>query len=210
MALTTIFIAIARNQLRLRKLPFVMWRFARSKTHLDAFLGGKLEPKYRARYLIISSLLGLSLAGLFLWLFYWLVKDDGMGFGSFVYQVKDDKVTGLITTSSFIYIFGFLIGIIPTFALWSFRNYNRVHELETARFNQENSRKDTNLKDFQQLQKWATGVDLNLDKHDQSQALRIAAIRQLGAFFQGQFGEQFQIPAYELLHALWVNQFVGD
>ena len=133
----------------------------------------------------------------------------------------DDKghITGILGHNSVGYALAFLLSLLPSFTLWRFRDQNKRDDQKTASALYENSRKDTNLKDFQQLQKWVVGLETaNSGKEsdagesstsNQTNPLRIAAIHQLGGFFRGEFGEQFQIPAYELLHAIWVNQLVG-
>ena len=88
-----------------------------------------------------------------------------------------------------------LLGLVPLFFLWIFRDRNALMNLE-------NQRKDTNLKDFQQLQAWAAGVVKDEPDEKSRDTLRIAAIHQLARFLDGEHGESFVQPTFELLKAL--------
>ena len=135
--------------------------------------------------------------------------DSDSAFIKFLFNTDEDgKITGLLTSDSFKYYLAVLVGIGPTYAIWAFRDQNKLWEIE-------NSRKDTNLKDFQQLQKWASGdvaaenitpkSEGGKDAKPLPDPLQISAIYQIGAFFRGEFGAQFSLAAYEILHAVWVK-----
>ncbi|MDI9336260.1 MAG: pentapeptide repeat-containing protein, partial [Gammaproteobacteria bacterium] len=82
------------------------------------------------------------------------------------------------------------------FALWFFRDQNAVSTIE-------NTRKDTNLKDFHQLSKWACGVDTGTDAQSSYQ-LKIAAVDQLRQFLNGDHGRSLQRPAFAVLKGAWL------
>ncbi|SMN15031.1 Pentapeptide repeat family protein [uncultured Candidatus Thioglobus sp.] len=83
------------------------------------------------------------------------------------------------------------------FIIWTFRDKNKLLELE-------NARKDTNLKEFQQLQRWATG---NIDGNsDNKIALQISALHSLRAYLKGEYGESFRRGAYEIFRAILATQ----
>ncbi len=85
------------------------------------------------------------------------------------------------------------------FIIWTFRDKNKLLELE-------NARKDTNLKEFQQLQRWATGnMDGNSD-NDNKIALQISALHSLRAYLKGEYGESFRRGAYEIFRAILATQ----
>ncbi len=87
-----------------------------------------------------------------------------------------------------------LFGAPVAMLFWFWRD---VH----ARATIENSRKDTNLKEFQEVQMRAAGA---LDDKLQAEAretLQVAAIHQLRGFIRGDYGAAFRRPAFELLRA---------
>ena len=85
------------------------------------------------------------------------------------------------------------------FIIWTFRDKNKLLELE-------NARKDTNLKEFQQLQRWATGnIDGNSD-NDNKIALQISALHSLRAYLKGEYGESFRRGAYEIFRVILATQ----
>jgi hypothetical protein len=129
-------------------------------------------------------------------------------------------------------LFTILAGAPIAFAIWYFRDKNNLWQIE-------NARKDINLKDFQKLAEWASGMHLVEDKvtnsdktssaestettqsressqpppnallgspsrRDGSASLQIAAVVQLQAFLNGEFGKQFQKPAFTLLSSIWL------
>jgi uncharacterized protein YjbI with pentapeptide repeats len=129
-------------------------------------------------------------------------------------------------------LFAVLVGAPIAFAIWYFRDQNNLWQIE-------NERKDINLKDFQKLAEWASGMHLVEDKvtyetettnsqptekiktressqppahallgtpsrRNGSASLQIAAVVQLQAFLNGEFGEQFQKPAFTLLSSIWL------
>ncbi len=86
------------------------------------------------------------------------------------------------------------------FAIWVFRDRNRLMELE-------NARKDTNLKEFQQLQRWATGnIEGDKDNQGNKIALQISALHSLRAYLKGEYGDSFRRGAYEIFRASLATQ----
>jgi len=80
------------------------------------------------------------------------------------------------------------------FIIWIFRDKNKLLELE-------NARKDTNLKEFQQLQRWATG-NIDGDNESNKVALQISALHSLRAYLKGEYGESFRRGAYEIFRVI--------
>ena len=106
-----------------------------------------------------------------------------------------------------------VLSVLVLYVLWVIRDKNKADEIE-------NHRKDINLKDFQQLNMWATGqhfkdvATIDKDTHPQifeqqydgAMTLKIASIHQLIDFANGKFGKQFKLPARELLLPLLTNK----
>lgn len=88
-------------------------------------------------------------------------------------------------TKSLIGVSSLLITAPILFVIWAFRDHNRLRELE-------NQRKDTNLKEFQRLQEWATSSDKN------NVALQISALHSLRGYLKGEYGESFRRGAFEI------------
>ena len=89
------------------------------------------------------------------------------------------------TDTSFIKLSHLIITAPIFFAIWAFRDASRLHEIA-------NQRKDTNLKEFQQLQEWAT------DNTDDNIALKISALHSLRAYLKGEYGQSFRRGAFEI------------
>ncbi|BAS68469.1 pentapeptide repeat-containing protein [Bathymodiolus septemdierum thioautotrophic gill symbiont] len=86
------------------------------------------------------------------------------------------------------------------FVIWIFRDKNHLMELD-------NARKDTNLKEFQQLQRWATGnIEGDEDNADNKIALQISALHSLRGYLKGEYGESFRRGAYEIFRASLATQ----
>lgn len=192
-------------------LLFWPWRFVvRRYDNINALT--QVKDK-RGTTLLLSAFYGVLFTSVLIVLVYILVRVlPDSDFIKFLFPVDaKKKINGILGHVSVNYILGFLVGLLPAFTLWRFRDLNKLKDQEIAHEIYENSRKDTNLKDFQQLEKWAVGLETSIEGKEltQNNPLQIAAIHQLGGFFRGEFGEQFQRPAYELLNAVWVNQLVG-
>ena len=86
-----------------------------------------------------------------------------------------------------------LIGLPVAFLLWHWRDRNVRDQIE-------NARKDTNLREYLEVQKMAAGLVEGTDR-DQSVKcqLQIAALHQIRGFLRGEYGESFRRPAFELL-----------
>lgn len=122
-------------------------------------------------------------------------------------------------------LFSVAVAAPVAFALWKFRDTNQLWQIE-------NQRKDTNLKDFQQLCEWASGMHLVEDsvstqttvgkkestttqskpplgegqtpnRREGSLALQVSAVHQLQGYLMGEYGQQFKRPAFVLLLSLW-------
>jgi hypothetical protein len=170
----------------------IFYKFVRLTKHNKKIQG--LQKKYnkfkktpvtgiRASGVVLSSVLSIAL----LWLIY---KNP--------YEwVMLKQIT--IDTKSIISLTTLIITAPIVFVVWLFRDKNKLLELE-------NARKDTNLKEFQQLQRWATGnMDGNSD-NDNKIALQISALHSLRAYLKGEYGESFRRGAYEIFRAILATQ----
>ncbi len=137
----------------------------------------------RASGVVLSSVLSIAL----LWLIY---KNP------YEWEILK-QIT--IDTKSIISLTTLIITAPIVFVVWLFRDKNKLLELE-------NARKDTNLKEFQQLQRWATGnMDGNSDS-DNKIALQISALHSLRTYLKGEYGESFRRGAYEIFRAILATQ----
>lgn len=109
------------------------------------------------------------------------------------YEIKnlDDK--------SFVKLSSFILTAPIFFTIWAFRDKNKLLELE-------NTRKDTNLKEFQQLQQWATGNIEGDAKDEDKTALQISALHSLRGYLKGEYGESFRRGAYEIFRSTLETQ----
>lgn len=151
------------------------------------------STRYRAIVLVITFIGWIGLIALLGWAiverFFVLIEDNNL-----------DKISKLIKTE--IRIDGaFLIAILGLpilYLIWIFRDRNALSSLE-------NAKKETNLKDFQQLQLWICGItDLDSSKtenQDKINTLRIAACHQIKFFLDGHHGTSFIKPSFEILKA---------
>ncbi len=86
------------------------------------------------------------------------------------------------------------------FIIWAFRDTNKLREIEQ-------SRKDINLKEFQQLQEWATGNIKNSDKNsEEALTLQVSALHSLRPYLRGELGESFKRGAYEIFVSVLRSQ----
>ncbi|RUA07309.1 MAG: hypothetical protein DSY43_00025, partial [Gammaproteobacteria bacterium] len=103
-------------------------------------------------------------------------------------------------TKSIISLATLIITAPIVFIVWAFRDQNKLLELE-------NARKDINLKEFQQLQRWATGnIEGDEDNADNKIALQISALHSLRGYLKGEYGESFRRGAYEIFRASLATQ----
>lgn len=102
--------------------------------------------------------------------------------------------------TKFFSIYQLLVSAPILFILWVLRDHNRLREIE-------NQRKDTNLKEFQQLQQWATGNTGSVkDDHEAHTALRISALHSLRGYLKGEYGEDFRRPAFEIFASVLATE----
>ncbi|CAC9611803.1 hypothetical protein [uncultured Gammaproteobacteria bacterium] len=170
----------------------IFYKFVRLTKHKKKIQG--LQKKYnkfkktpvtriRASGVVLFSVLSIAL----LWLIY---KNP------YEWEILK-QIT--IDTKSIISLTTLIITAPIVFVVWLFRDKNKLLELE-------NARKDTNLKEFQQLQRWATGnIDSNSD-NDNKIALQISALYSLCAYLKGEYGESFRRGAYEIFRAILATQ----
>ena len=103
------------------------------------------------------------------------------------------------TSGSFIKIQYLIITAPIIYIIWAFRDHNKLIELE-------NARKDTNLKEFQQLQQWATGNIPNDGDDEQKTSLQISALHSLRPYLRGEYGQSFRRGAYEIFRSTLETQ----
>ena len=93
-----------------------------------------------------------------------------------------------------------LVSLLILFCVWLYRDINRITELNTQR-------KDTNLKEFQQLQQWATGnidtatADADTNKNARL-TLQISSLHSLRPFLKGVYGQDFRRSTFEIYAAI--------
>ena len=145
----------------------------------------KLPFARRRIFLVVVSTILSSALG-------WLIYGNPLKWEIF------NKITA--DTPSIISITTLVITAPIAFIIWIFRDKNKLLELE-------NARKDTNLKEFQQLQRWATGnIEGDKDNKDNKIALQISALHSLRAYLKGEYGESFRRGAYEIFRASLATQ----
>lgn len=101
--------------------------------------------------------------------------------------------------SALVYALAFAMGLPIAFLVWHWRDRNVRDQIEEQRKSVENSRKDINLKEFQEVQARAAGLFDEKMPESARQQLQIAALHQLRAFLRSEYGMSFQRPAFELL-----------
>jgi Pentapeptide repeats (9 copies)/Pentapeptide repeats (8 copies) len=112
-----------------------------------------------------------------------------------LFYPERESVADVRFWSALVYATAFGLGLPVAFLLWHWRDRNVRDQIE-------NDRKDTNLKEFQDVQVRAAG---GFDKEFSSEVkatLQIAALHQLRGFLKGGFGPAFRRPALETYSAL--------
>ncbi|WP_109808610.1 pentapeptide repeat-containing protein [Sphingosinithalassobacter portus] len=94
-----------------------------------------------------------------------------------------------------------LLGLPVLYLLWHWRDSNVRAQIAVSRDEYDNRRKDTNLKEFQEVQLRASGALPETLPAEAREQLQIAALHQLRGFLSGAYGEDFRRPAFELLLA---------
>ncbi len=143
-------------------------------------------PSTGIRILLVILFTVLSLV------FFWFIYEN-----PYEWEILKNITIGV---KSIISITTLIITAPIAFIIWAFRDKNKLLELE-------NARKDTNLKEFQQLQRWATGnIEGDKDNQDNKIALQISALHSLRAYLKGEYGDSFRRGAYEIFRASLATQ----
>jgi uncharacterized protein YjbI with pentapeptide repeats len=95
-----------------------------------------------------------------------------------------------------------VLGLPIAFLIWYWRDTNVRDQIEEQRKQVENARKDTNLKEFQELQLRAAGAMAQSQFASAAESIQIASLHQLRVFLKGDYGEAFKLPTFELYCAL--------
>lgn len=103
--------------------------------------------------------------------------------------------------SALIYNLALILGLPVAFLIWHWRDKNARDQIEQQRQQVENSRKDTNLKEFLEVQGRAVGLFDEKMPASAREQLQIAALHQLRGFLRGEYGDSFRRPALELIFA---------
>lgn len=103
--------------------------------------------------------------------------------------------------SALIYNLALALGLPVAFLVWHWRDKNARDQIEQQRLQVENSRKDTNLQEFLEVQGRAVGLFDKKMPPSACEQLQIAALHQLRGFLRGEYGDAFKRPAFELLFA---------
>lgn len=168
--------------------------------------------KDRILSVLIAAIISVSIL-------YLLVYSDSILIDKLIYRVGDSRGLWTIITA--------IVTAPIAFAIWMFRDTNVTQQIE-------NQRKDINLKEFQKIAEWVSGLHLIEDeitekntqeqheitrkytqqsdnlsiptfsKKDGAVGLQIAAIYNLLPFYRGEHGESFKKPAFNLLLSAWL------
>ena len=152
------------------------------------------SPHTSLRFIKIIGAFLISV-GLFIWLFeiISLTENNKLEINSIAETLSKS------TDNSLIQLKTLLITAPIAFFIWAFRDHNKLIELE-------NVRKDTNLKEFQQLQQWATGnIDGNVSDEKKT-SLQISALHSLRPYLRGEYGQSFRRGAYEIFRSTLETQ----
>lgn len=155
--------------------------------------------QHRALSLLLAVVLTLALVGIANWL-----SGSDLFRQFFFPKVCDKRIPTTCAPLEWKDLFQaaiLVLGLPVAFLLWHWRDTNVRDQIENSREQVENARKDTNLKEFQEVQLRAAGaLDEKLPQEAREQ-LQIAALHQLRGFLRGDYGESFKRPAFELLLA---------
>lgn len=168
---------------------------------------------------LIRPLIVLCSATISLYLLYTLIAS------SEIFGIQNEEIRNFLKDNRTL---GTIIISAPVaFIIWLFRDQNATQQIE-------NQRKDINLKEFQKIAEWVSGLHLIEDekkdkkasrinrlnsatkttenqalntfsKRDGAVGLQIAAIHSLLPFFQGKHGDDFRRPALNLLTSAWLS-----
>ena len=111
-----------------------------------------------------------------------------------IFYPKRETIADVRFWSALVYGLAFITGLPVAFLLWQWRDRNVRDQIE-------NTRNDTNLKEFQEVQLRAAGALDEKLPAEAREALQIAALHQLRGFLRGEYGESFKRPAFELFCA---------
>lgn len=103
--------------------------------------------------------------------------------------------------SALVYNLVLAMGLPVAFLVWHWRDRNARDQIEQQRRQVENARKDTNLKEFLEVQGRAVGLFDEKMSQGAREQLQIAALHQLRGFLRGEYGDAFRRPAFELILA---------
>jgi len=139
------------------------------------------SKKNRIGYIFLASIIALGVL--------WLSANCNL----IPQWFKLEKLCDKPLTTSLLNVWQLLISAPILFVLWLLRDINRLSELS-------NSRKDTNLKEFQQLQQWATGNVPSRLSEDSTAEIppQISALHALRPYLKGAFGEDFRRGTFEI------------
>jgi uncharacterized protein YjbI with pentapeptide repeats len=165
-------------------LAFVA-RYAEGKIYIRSRI-----PGFRPALLIIAVLGTLGVA--------WLldrILSGGEVYGQIFHPSLRPANAGGPEWKDLIQTLLVIVGLPVGLMLWHWRDRNVWSQLE-------NQRKDTNLREFQEVQARAVGTGASDLKAGDRQTLQIAALHQLRGYLRGEYGDSFRRPAFELLAAL--------
>lgn len=140
---------------------------------------------------MLLLIVGATLTGVYL--VDWFI-DQGEVYRRVFHPVLKDKDTGP-EWQHLVQALIVILGVPIAYLLWHWRDENSRAQIE-------NARKDTNLREFQELQLRAAGGVGSDGDPAVAQTLQIAALHQMRAFLRGDYGDGFRRPAFELYCAL--------
>ena len=110
------------------------------------------------------------------------------------YTPPTDQSTNARGWNALIYASIFTVSLPAVLMTWHWRDQNTQDKIS-------NDRRDTTLKEFQEVQRNAAGIFAKDVPSESLSQLQSAALRQLGDFLRGTYGDTFRRPAFEILMA---------
>ena len=178
-------------------------------------LKGIFSPKGASRTscVILAGILSVPFTLFIVWI---TNKILGIYFDTSISQILEPRGSWTLITL----IFSAPVALV----VWHFRDVNTKEQIENHKQQVENQRKDINLKEFQKIAEWLSGIHISennnkenyednikqlnvnsmtYNKHDGAISLQIASIHSLLPFYRGDYGESFKKPALNLLKSAW-------
>lgn len=168
------------------------WLAAVGSTAMATLTWFELRPRPAQLAMVVMTVAGFTLAL------------DGMSGWQVWHQLfyPDTSNVGKVRFwSALVYNLLLALGLPVAFLIWHWRDKNVRDQIEQQRLQVDNARKDTNLKEFLEVQGRAVGLFDEKMPASAREQLQIAALHQLRGFLRGEYGDAFRRPAFELIFA---------